>query len=184
MHAAACRLQLCITIDSVFPIRYWGKCRCEPFLGSRLPWPRSPSPCARVGLVRVPLPWRPPTQHPRLPSSRSSTVAACRACYDSACQLTVQLFEGLDRGANKSIVYHPQRAVAERPTRMFQDAQTTANWQFGVRLFFCRRSRPFGRSRALDLVAVRESAKRLSSGRSLRRRQNHRVTAKPLRDGS
>jgi hypothetical protein len=53
----------------------------------------------------------------------------CHACYDSACQLTLQSFEGLDRGANKSIVYHPERAIADRTTRMFQDAQTTAAWQ-------------------------------------------------------
>lgn len=83
----------------------------------RSPWPRSPWPYARVGLTRVPFPWRPPTRHTRLPSSRSSIAAACRACYDSACQLTLQSLEGLDRGGNKTIVYHPQRAVAERPTR-------------------------------------------------------------------
>ena len=53
----------------------------------------------------------------------------CHACYDSACQLTLQSFEGPDRGANKSTVYHPERAVADRTTRMFQDAQTTAAWQ-------------------------------------------------------
>jgi len=53
----------------------------------------------------------------------------CHACYDSACQLSLQSFEGLDRGANKAVVYHPQRPVAARPTRMFQDAQTTAAWQ-------------------------------------------------------
>ncbi len=53
----------------------------------------------------------------------------CHACYDSACQLSLQSFEGLDRGGNKSVVYHPERAVADRPTRMFQDAQTTATWQ-------------------------------------------------------
>ena len=59
----------------------------------------------------------------------------CHSCYDSACQLSLQSFEGLDRGGNKSIVYHPQRAVAERPTRMFQDAQTTATWQSELGFF-------------------------------------------------
>src|SRR5580658_6021282 len=52
----------------------------------------------------------------------------CHACYDSACQLTLQSFEGLDRGANKAIVYFPERALEARPTRMFQDAQTTGAW--------------------------------------------------------
>src|SRR5580700_10793500 len=53
----------------------------------------------------------------------------CHACYDSACQLTLQSFEGLDRGANKAIVYFPERVLEARPTRMFQDAQTTGAWQ-------------------------------------------------------
>jgi hypothetical protein len=53
----------------------------------------------------------------------------CHACFDSPCQLALQSFEGLDRGGNKTIVYHPQRATQEAPTRMFQDAQTTAAWQ-------------------------------------------------------
>jgi len=107
----------------------------------------------------------------------------CHACYDSACQLTLQSFEGLDRGGNKSIVYHPQRAVAERPTRMFQDAQTTATWQSEFGFFPVVDRVHSDDSHALDLVAVRESAKRLSSGRNLRRRQDHHVSAKPLRDG-
>jgi hypothetical protein len=53
----------------------------------------------------------------------------CHGCFDSACQLNLQSFEGLDRGANKAIVYYPERATAARPTRLFQDAQTTAEWQ-------------------------------------------------------
>jgi hypothetical protein len=61
----------------------------------------------------------------------------CHACFDSPCQLTLQTFEGLDRGGNKAIVYHPQRPMQEPPTRMFQDAQSTAEWRarfgfFGV----------------------------------------------------
>ncbi len=57
----------------------------------------------------------------------------CHACFDSPCQLTMQSFEGLDRGGNKAVVYHPERPVQAAPTRMFQDAQTTAAWreQFG-----------------------------------------------------
>jgi hypothetical protein len=57
----------------------------------------------------------------------------CHACFDSPCQLTLQSFEGLDRGGNKAIVYDPERLTPMRPTRMFQDAQTTEAWrsQFG-----------------------------------------------------
>jgi hypothetical protein len=53
----------------------------------------------------------------------------CHACYDSPCQLTLQSFDGLDRAANKAVVYFPERAIAAVTTRMFQDAQTTAEWQ-------------------------------------------------------
>src|SRR5580698_7181185 len=103
----------------------------------------------------------------------------CHACYDSACQLTLQSFEGLDRGGNKTIVYHPERAVADRTTRMFQDAQTTATWQSEFGFFPVVDRVHSDDSHALALVAVRESAKRLSSGRNLRRRQDHHVSAKP-----
>jgi Fatty acid cis/trans isomerase (CTI) len=53
----------------------------------------------------------------------------CHACFDSPCQLTLQSFEGLDRGGNKTVVYHPERRTQTTPTRMFQDAPTTSAWQ-------------------------------------------------------
>lgn len=53
----------------------------------------------------------------------------CHGCFDSACQLSLQSFEGLDRGANKAIVYFPERVTEAQPTRLFRDAQTTAVWQ-------------------------------------------------------
>ncbi len=53
----------------------------------------------------------------------------CHSCYDSPCQLNLQSFQGLDRGATTSRVYEPSRLAAVHPTRMFQDAQTTADWQ-------------------------------------------------------
>jgi hypothetical protein len=59
----------------------------------------------------------------------------CHACFDSSCQLTLQSFEGLDRGANKEIVYYPERVGAARTTRMFQDAPTTAAWQTDFNFF-------------------------------------------------
>jgi hypothetical protein len=60
----------------------------------------------------------------------------CHACFDSPCQLNLQSFEGLDRGSNKDLVYHPNRLAAARPTRMFQDAQTTRQWQSSPFDFF------------------------------------------------
>jgi hypothetical protein len=59
----------------------------------------------------------------------------CHACFDSSCQLTLQSFDGLDRGGNKEIVYYPERVTAARPTRMFQDAKTTAGWQTNFDFF-------------------------------------------------
>jgi hypothetical protein len=59
----------------------------------------------------------------------------CHACFDSPCQLTLQSFEGFDRGGNKSIVYNPERPIEARPTRMFQDAQTTSAWRTNFGFF-------------------------------------------------
>lgn len=53
----------------------------------------------------------------------------CHSCYDAPCQLNLQSFEGLDRGANPVRVYEPSRLESIHPTRMFQDARTTAEWQ-------------------------------------------------------
>jgi hypothetical protein len=53
----------------------------------------------------------------------------CHSCYDAPCQLNLQSFEGADRGANPKPVYMPLRPEAIAPTRMFQDAQSTGEWQ-------------------------------------------------------
>jgi hypothetical protein len=54
---------------------------------------------------------------------------ACHSCFNAPCQLNLGSFAGLDRGANKVQVYHPSRTSAMQPTRLFEDAQTTAEWQ-------------------------------------------------------
>jgi Fatty acid cis/trans isomerase (CTI) len=53
----------------------------------------------------------------------------CHSCFDAPCQLNLQSFQGLDRGANPKPVYMPLRPEAIAPTRMFQDAQSTSEWQ-------------------------------------------------------
>ncbi|HTA91587.1 MAG TPA: fatty acid cis/trans isomerase, partial [Polyangiaceae bacterium] len=53
----------------------------------------------------------------------------CHSCFDAPCQLNLQSFEGVDRGANPKPVYMPLRPEAIAPTRMFQDAQSTRDWQ-------------------------------------------------------
>ncbi|WP_051902374.1 fatty acid cis/trans isomerase [Photobacterium sanctipauli] len=53
----------------------------------------------------------------------------CHACYDAPCQLKMSSAEGIDRGSNKEKVYHGTRLLAANTTRMFIDAQTTAEWR-------------------------------------------------------
>lgn len=53
----------------------------------------------------------------------------CHACFDAPCQLNLQSFDGVDRGASKTLVYHADRPLPIPPTRLFQDARSTVEWQ-------------------------------------------------------
>jgi hypothetical protein len=53
----------------------------------------------------------------------------CHSCYNSPCQLKIDSFEGAERGATKEAVYNSSRLTAMDPTRLFTDAQTTAQWR-------------------------------------------------------
>ena len=53
----------------------------------------------------------------------------CHACYDAPCQLKMSSAEGIDRGASKDKVYEGTRLLAANTTRMFIDAQSTAEWR-------------------------------------------------------
>ncbi|MGR8934488.1 MAG: fatty acid cis/trans isomerase [Gammaproteobacteria bacterium] len=53
----------------------------------------------------------------------------CHACYDAPCQLKLGSFEGIDRGATKQPVYDGNRMQPAAPTRLFIDAQDTADWR-------------------------------------------------------
>lgn len=53
----------------------------------------------------------------------------CHGCYDAPCQLKLSSIEGLERGASKKKVYEAIRLRAAQPTRLFEDAQTTAQWR-------------------------------------------------------
>ncbi len=54
---------------------------------------------------------------------------ACHGCYDAPCQLKLDSFAGMDRGATQNIVYDGERLLAANMTRLFEDAQTTAEWR-------------------------------------------------------
>jgi len=53
----------------------------------------------------------------------------CHSCYNSPCQLKIDSFEGADRGATKRAIYNSSRLSAMDPTRLFTDAQSTAEWR-------------------------------------------------------
>ena len=53
----------------------------------------------------------------------------CHSCYNSPCQLKLDSYEGTDRGASKKAVYDSSRLKAMDPTRLFIDANTTAEWR-------------------------------------------------------
>ena len=53
----------------------------------------------------------------------------CHGCYDAPCQLDLSAPEGIERGANKDLVYNAGRLLAVEPTRLFVDAHSSAEWR-------------------------------------------------------
>ncbi len=53
----------------------------------------------------------------------------CHSCYNAPCQLQLGSFEGVDRGGSKLRVYKGIRLHDQAPTRLFTDAQSTAQWR-------------------------------------------------------
>lgn len=53
----------------------------------------------------------------------------CHACYDAPCQLKMSSVEGIERGATPDRVYLQSRLRAAPTTRLFEDAQTVAEWR-------------------------------------------------------
>jgi hypothetical protein len=53
----------------------------------------------------------------------------CHSCYNSPCQLKMDSFEGVDRGATKRAIYNAYRLSSMEPSRLFTDAQSTAQWR-------------------------------------------------------
>lgn len=54
--------------------------------------------------------------------------AVCHGCFDAPCQLQMGSYEGITRGGNKTKVYD-MRLLAAEPSRLFQDAQSNAEWR-------------------------------------------------------
>lgn len=53
----------------------------------------------------------------------------CHGCYDAPCQLKLDAWEGLLRGASKDKVYDGTRLRTAKLTRLFEDARTTGEWR-------------------------------------------------------
>ena len=53
----------------------------------------------------------------------------CHGCYDAPCQLKLEAFEGIARGASAERVYDAARLTAAEPTRLFIDAHTPESWR-------------------------------------------------------
>ena len=53
----------------------------------------------------------------------------CHGCYDAPCQLKLDAWAGLQRGASKDKVYDGTRLRTANMTRLFIDAQTNQEWR-------------------------------------------------------
>jgi hypothetical protein len=53
----------------------------------------------------------------------------CHGCYDAPCQLKLDSFEGVARGASEQVVYDAARLTAAAPTRLFVDAHGPRAWR-------------------------------------------------------
>ncbi len=91
-----------------------------------------------VGVACVPSPLPPVTVEPvARPVSFLKDVkpvldrrcTVCHSCYNAACQLKLDSFEGAERGGSKQAVYSSSRLRPQQPTRLFIDAQSEAEWR-------------------------------------------------------
>jgi hypothetical protein len=53
----------------------------------------------------------------------------CHGCYDAPCQLKLESFDGVERGASPAAVYDGARLIEADPTRLFIDARSPAEWR-------------------------------------------------------
>jgi hypothetical protein len=87
--------------------------------------------CASKALppVRIPVPSRTIDYLAEVKPLLDKRCTVCHSCYNSPCQLKLDSFEGADRGASKEAVYNGSRLRSMDPTRLFIDAQSTAEWR-------------------------------------------------------
>ncbi len=66
---------------------------------------------------------------PRIKSLVENRCMVCHGCYDAPCQLKLDAWAGLNRGANKDKVYDGTRLLPAKLTRLFKDAHTAEEWR-------------------------------------------------------
>jgi hypothetical protein len=66
---------------------------------------------------------------PRIKTIVENRCMVCHGCYDAPCQLKLDAWAGLQRGASKDKVYDGTRLLNANMTRLFVDAQTPEEWR-------------------------------------------------------
>ncbi len=87
--------------------------------------------CARKELppVAVKVPERTIDYQREVKPLLDKRCTVCHSCYNSPCQLKLDSYEGVDRGATKRAVYNASRLSSMEPTRLFTDARNTGEWR-------------------------------------------------------
>jgi Fatty acid cis/trans isomerase (CTI) len=65
----------------------------------------------------------------RIESIFNSRCIACHSCYNAPCQLNLQSYSGLARGATKLNVYDRSRPMSVAPTRLDIDGHSVSDWR-------------------------------------------------------
>jgi hypothetical protein len=66
---------------------------------------------------------------PRVKEVIEQRCVVCHGCYDAPCQLKMDAYAGLVRGANTDKVYDGTRLIAANLTRLYADASSEAGWR-------------------------------------------------------
>ncbi|WP_233071788.1 fatty acid cis/trans isomerase [Motilimonas eburnea] len=67
--------------------------------------------------------------HQQVQPLLNQRCVVCHGCYDAPCQLKFTSPEAIDRGMTKERVFSGTRLLAAQPTRLYEDANTTAQWR-------------------------------------------------------
>ena len=112
-------------IPRLIPLVLWGLLALAGIAACSQPQPAEPPaepppPLAGIGPVDY---WR--DVQPIL----ERRCIVCHGCYDAPCQLNLSAYQGIARGAHQKKVYDTTRLIKAEPTRLFDDAQSTAGWR-------------------------------------------------------